>query len=217
MRSLPANLPDIGSADLPATYEDAKNALARCESLDECKDWSDKAQALASYAAQAKDDTLERMAQRIRARAIRRSGELLSQIDGQGARTDQLSVGTDTKLTQRHVAEQAGLSERQQVTAVRVANVSAEDFDAMVEGESVATITALAERGKRSLVDLKGVDPKVYANCTQFVGLLRQYAKKIEAFDLDNTLPGLRDEQIAEIRHCIGLIDGMHDKIITRI
>jgi len=44
---------------------------------------------------------------------MRRSGELLSQFDGQGARTDQLSVGTDTKLTQRHVAEQAGLSEDQ--------------------------------------------------------------------------------------------------------
>lgn len=215
MPSLPANLPDIGSADLPATYEAAKNALARCDSLDECKDWSDKAQALASYAAQAKDDTLERMARRIRARAIRRSGELLDQFDARGGDRSK-SVGTDS-FGQREAAKQAGMSERQQVTAVRVARVSAEDFDAMVEGENVATITALAERGKRSLVDLKGVDPKVYANCTQFVGLLRQYAKKIEVFDLDNTLPGLRDEQIAEIRHCIGLIDGMHDKIITRI
>jgi len=216
MSSLPANLPDIGSADLPATYEAAKNALAKCDSLDECKDWSDKAQALASYAAQAKDDTLERMARRIRARAIRRSGELLSQFDARGKDSPK-SMGTHTFSSQRHAAEQAGLSKHQKDTAVRVASVSAEDFDAMVEGESVATITALAERGKRSLVDLKGVDPKVYANCTQFVGLLRQYAKKIEAFDLDNTLPGLRDEQIAEIRHCIGLIDGMHDKIITRI
>lgn len=216
MPSLPANLPDIGSADLPATYEAAKNALARCDSLDECKDWSDKAQALASYAAQAKDDTLERMARRIRARAIRRSGELLDQFDARPTNYRQ-SGCAPTLPSQREAAEQAGLSKDQQVTAVRVANVSAEDFDAMVEGETVATITALAERGKRSLVDLKGVDPKVYANCTQFVGLLRQYAKKIEAFDLDNTLPGLRDEQIAEIRHCIGLIDGMHDKIITRI
>lgn len=46
---VPANL-DVSGASLPQTYENAKTALAECASIDECKDWSDKASALASYA-----------------------------------------------------------------------------------------------------------------------------------------------------------------------
>ena len=89
---LPANLPDISSARLPATYEAAKNALSECSRIDECKEWADKAEALASYARQAKDEQLRKMADRIQARAIRRCGELLKQIEPkQGARTD---IGT---------------------------------------------------------------------------------------------------------------------------
>lgn len=38
---------------------------------------ADKAAALASYARQAEDDTLLKMAQRIKARAVRREGELI--------------------------------------------------------------------------------------------------------------------------------------------
>lgn len=67
----------IGRADLPERYQAATQALAECTRIDECKDWADKAQALASYARQAQDDTLEKHALRIRARAIRRAGELL--------------------------------------------------------------------------------------------------------------------------------------------
>ena len=108
-------------ARLPEAYEAAKLALANCASIDECQDWADKAEALASYAKQADDDTLRRQADRIQARAIRRCGELLKQFDAQGKRTDILSDGSDTKLSQRQAAEDAGLSKRQQVTAVRVA------------------------------------------------------------------------------------------------
>ena len=66
---------------LPANYERAKNALSQCVSIDECKDWSDKAAALASYAKQAKDDSLHKMALRIQGRAVRRCGELLKQVE----------------------------------------------------------------------------------------------------------------------------------------
>lgn len=77
MTMLPEKL-DVQNAALPASYEAAKQALATCTKLDECKDWSDKAQALASYARQADDDDLEKYAVKIKAHAIRRCGELLT-------------------------------------------------------------------------------------------------------------------------------------------
>ena len=75
--TLPPVLACVENALLPETYKHAVDALARCESLDECKSWSDKAAALSSYAKQADDPELENMARRIRARAVRRCGELL--------------------------------------------------------------------------------------------------------------------------------------------
>jgi hypothetical protein len=75
---------NISSAPLPVAYENAKMAIYQCNELDECKDWSDKAQALASYARQSADEELEKMSKRIRARAIRRCGELLKLFDGRG-------------------------------------------------------------------------------------------------------------------------------------
>ena len=74
-------LPDIATAKLPAAYTVAKRALAECGKIDECKDWADKAAALASYAKQSKDESLFKAAARIQARAIRRCGELLKEIE----------------------------------------------------------------------------------------------------------------------------------------
>ena len=94
-------------------------------------------------------DTLRKMAERIQARAIRRCGELLKQVEtGQGVRTDLLHDAADMKLTRTEAATQAGLSERQKVTALRVANVPTREFDALVESEKPPTVTKLAEQGK---------------------------------------------------------------------
>ena len=74
------------SAIMPASYERAKVAIAECARLDECMDWANKAQALASYAKQADDDTMYKMALRIQARAVRRCGELLKTFQNQGGK-----------------------------------------------------------------------------------------------------------------------------------
>jgi hypothetical protein len=73
------------------------------------------------------------MATRIQARAIRRCGELLKEIETmQGKRTDLEPVEGDLpkSTTRKSAAEEAGLSEWQQKTAVRVANVPEEEFEA---------------------------------------------------------------------------------------
>ena len=162
MATLPAvDQINITEARLPVAYEAARAALARCASIDECQTWKNKAQALASYARQAEDDTLHKTAVRIQSRAVRRCGELLKDYNAPGARTDlpqppdvtvsRLQTEPEEPAQPRSATEaarQAGMSERQQVTAVRVANVPAELFEQAVESEAPPTVTALADMGR---------------------------------------------------------------------
>lgn len=46
-------------------------------------------------------------------------------------------------------ANDAGLSERQRKTALRVANIPEEDFEQAVESDYPPSVTALAEAGKK--------------------------------------------------------------------
>ena len=212
-------------ARLPQTYENAKTALANCAQLDECQDWADKAAALASYAKQANDDEMMKMAVRIRDRAIRRAGELLKQIEPQsGKRTDiEPSDGGDSRLTRTEAARKAGMSERQQVTAIRVANVPAADFEKQVESPNPPTVTKLAEQGKKpapapkSVIDLKGRDPAEFNRSMHFIAEFEDYAKTISKFDLDTILPGLTPDEAGRVRAAISQIDATHDRIATRI
>jgi hypothetical protein len=146
--SLPSNI-DIARARLPATYEHAKVALASCDRLDECQNWASKAEALASYAKMADDDSLRQLADRIQARAVRRMGELLKQHNEAGKRTDKPDMGDHTRLTQKEIAEGAGISKHRQVQAVRVANVPPEKFEAAIGQPKPATVTQLSKLGKK--------------------------------------------------------------------
>jgi hypothetical protein len=127
-------------AELPVVYQAAIHALAECARLDECQAWADKAKALASYAKQADDETLHKYADRIKARAIRRLGVLLKEIEPQpGKRTDLQPA--DGAVTRSQAATDAGISERQRVTALRVASVPEDDFERQVESDTPPTIT----------------------------------------------------------------------------
>jgi len=146
-------LPSIAKARLPTNYAKAKSALAKCTKIDECKDWADKAAALASYAAQAEDDALENLSRRIRARAVRRCGELLRQIEpSKGGRPldshhPETGRRAPTGSGRFAAAKDAGLSRDQTITALRVANVPEQEFEEAVEAEKPALITELAARG----------------------------------------------------------------------
>ena len=224
-------LPNPASARLPAAYEAAKQALANCASIDECQSWADKAEALASYARQADDETLRKQADRIQARAIRRCGELLKQFNtgpsgGRPAKNDDPTV----TVSQKQAASDAGISERQRVTAVRVANVPAETFEHAVESETPPTVTNLADMGRkpaparndpppapRPVVDLKGRNPADFNKAMHFEGMIRDYVGELASRDLDDILPRLTEPERTTIRALIAKIDASHDAIVTRI
>lgn len=216
------NIATITSAPLPATYENARTALAQCQAIDECKDWADKAAALASYARQSEDLEMEKMAQRIRARAMRRAGELLKQVNGKG--NNQHTDGSDSKLAQSDLARQAGMSERQQVTAVRVANIPEPQFTSQVESDNPPTLTELARQGtqKRDTAPdpetwLQGRSAQDFNAILHMMSTIEEYAKEADTWPLNRLLGEMTDKERADVRRWIARIDALHDQIMTRI
>jgi hypothetical protein len=211
------------SASLPQSYEAAKRALTQCVEIDECKDWADKAAALASYAKQADDDQLERMATRIRGRAVRRAGELLKQIEpvhkGNSNTTYPSDMVGHVAKSRSEMAREAGFSEHQQTQAVRVASIPQEDFERQIESEKPPTISQLASQGikPRPLVDLKGRDPKHFNAAMHFVGEFEHVRSLLAKQDVASVLPILNDSERARLRAAINAIDAINDSIITRI
>jgi hypothetical protein len=222
--NVPALIP-VSTAQLPRTYEAAKRALSECSEVDECKDWADKAAALASYARQAEDDQLERMAQRIRARATRRAGELLKQIEpGKTGPKPELSMGGHTQFTREDAAREAGMSKHQQVQAVRIASIPEDDFEAQVESPNPPTLTQLASQGIQRREPppkpeqwLQGRDPKMFNRALHFTALVTEYAADLAKSGAVEILPHLDDGQRMKLRNALRQIDGIHDQIATRI
>lgn len=211
MRALPAL--SVSQARLPETYEAAKTALAECTRIDECKDWADKAEALASYARQADDDTLRKMADRIQARAVRRAGELLKTYSSPGARTDLPNNGTDAR-SQKEAAERAKMSQRQKETAVRVANVPADDFDAAVESNDPPTVTALAEQGKKSRVP---EPPEGFRQATHLIGAVRRFANFCDENAPELVAGGVLPQEIDGVRELVSTIDNWLDRFVVNL
>lgn len=215
-------LPSItpAQARLPRTYEAAREALAECQNIDECKEWSDKAAALASYAKQAEDETLLKMAARIKARATRRAGELLTQIEASGTRTDLTSSGQPSQvITRTDAAREAGMSPHQQKQAVRIAAIPEPEFERQVESQKPPTLSQLAAQGvkPRPVLDLKGRDPRDFNRALHFIAVFEDYAKEIAKLDVESGIAALIEPERAKLRAAINRIDAMHDRIITRI
>jgi hypothetical protein len=69
------------------------------------------------------------LAMRIRGRAMQRAGELLTAIETKpGKRTDLQPTAGGDRRSRSEAAKDAGFSERQMKTAIRVANVPKDQF-----------------------------------------------------------------------------------------
>ena len=203
IRNMPP-LDKVRTARLPEAYREAKLAISECAKVDECQQWADRAEALASYARQANDEELRRMADRIQARAIRRCGDLLREIEkSSGGRPPKTQDGTVPRLTRTQAARDVGLSERQRKTAIRVSNVPGEVFEAAVDSDDPPTVTALAERGKQTrpkpLVDLGDITPAQYYEASKLIGMLDSFRRESGSLDMERALSGIKEHEWAEL------------------
>ena len=212
MAITPAN-PD---AKLPATYEAARNAIAECERIDECKTWSDKAAAMKAYATMRDDKTMHNLALRIQLRAERRCGELLRQVEpAQGGDRGNAATGGRPPIGSRKAAaDHAGLSEHQRKTALRVAAVPEVEFNRQVESERPPTVTRLADQGRtqRALV----ADPTAEtfkAACSA----LGEFAKFCDTHDATETAQtfGVDDAEMA--RRCVATLHQWLDTFASNV
>lgn len=215
MTALPANI-NIAHARLPETYERAKTALAECTRIDECMDWANKAEALASYAKQADDDTLRKHADRIQARAVRRCGELLKtfQTGASGGRPKN-EVGDDP-VSQKDAGSRVGMSERQIKTAVRVANVPADRFERDVESDAPPTVTKLAEMGKRTFGPHTPA-PGGFKQATRALGNIRSFAEFCAENDPEIVANGVLPHEAKAVRAQVASIDGWMDRFVINL
>ena len=211
-------LPSIAEAKLPAVYEHAKASLAECSRIDECADWANKAEAMASYAKQADDDALFAMATKIKARAIRRCGELLREIPDAKGRP--INGGGAPTISRRSVAAEAGLSKDQQVTATRVARIPEPEFEELVESDAPPTVTTLAERGTQkkpsALSDLKGRSEKDFKACTAALGWIRDLLSFAQATDPSAVVRGAsiaeRQRLTVQVPQLLGWLSDLLDE-----
>ncbi len=219
MPEQPETLPAPTDARLPVTYEAAQKALAECSRVDECKGWSDRAAALASYARQAKDNTLHNLALRIQARAQRRMGELLKLVPDQrgGDRGGPTGGRPPIGQTRTQAARNAGLSDHQRKTALRVASVPEPAFTAAVESPQPPTVTALAAMGTSSRPAAREPDvpPADPATASRALGLLRDLAAFCAGNDAAAIALGCRDPDVA--RGHVEEIDRWLDRFVTRL
>lgn len=213
MSSLPT-IPDPANSRLPVTYEAAQKALADCQRVDEVKDWADKAAALAAYARMAKNDNLRLMALRIQERAIRRMGELLKQLPRGDEATRYGQDATVPPVTRTQAATDAGLSERQRKTALRVASIPRDQFDAAVESASPPTLSNLASWGTtpRTGTDTTPADIQLAREARD---LLRQFAVFCGAQDPVRVACAMHDPD--ECRGNVETIDAWLDRFVTSL
>ena len=149
--ALIANTPPKPSRALsPQHYRAALKALAECARIDKCKAASDECLVLGIYARRVKDHALRIMAARIYAYAMRRCGELLMKVPSAQGRKNCRGGLPDGTVTRKQAARDAGLSERQMVTALRITNIPLARFNALVESASPPSITRLAELGRKA-------------------------------------------------------------------
>lgn len=114
-------------------YEAARQAIAEYKTVDEVKDFRDKAFAVEAYAKQANDYELERDAAIARIRAERRCGELLAEMEkARGGDRKSTSRRIEVDSPYRQALNAAQITDDQSSKWQRLAAVPEAEFEAAV-------------------------------------------------------------------------------------
>lgn len=186
---------------MPVTYQRAKTALAECSSIDEVKEWRDKSLALSVYAKQANDNALLEMANRIKARAVHRMGELFNQIEPQ-SRAALRQGGTSPSeigFGREQAARDAGISQDQRKQAQKIAEIPRDEFDEILES-SAPTLTDLEQRARGN--------PAAMRATSSLLGEAKHFAKFCSSHDPMELVPALAGhERAAIMEHAKIIVD----------
>lgn len=167
--NLPANIEHrLPNARMPLNYEAAKNAVAKCARIDECKEWADKSAAIASYAKQIKDKELRESANRIVLRAKIRIGELLDAIPPAAPIHHKRGEGSGCKKnpnSRMAIAKSHNIGSAQASRYIGMSRVSPELRDELIDASPPVGVSSLAAMGQ-------GTGPKRGFHASEIYNLL---------------------------------------------
>lgn len=188
--------PNGGALTQLVRYEQARTALAEAHRVDEVKDIRDKAEAMAAYARQAKDQDLILWATEIKVRAERKAGEMLTDmaergeraVRGDGPRFDPGNSSIKELVLDRpKTLTDLGVTKRESHRWQQLASMSEDHFEAAVAtakdtAGQVTTAFMLREAGRgRPSKRLNGADKERLERLDQSKGtsMLVGYARMV--------------------------------------
>ncbi len=120
-----------------AIYQQAKQALAEYKTVDEVKEFRDKAVAVEAYAKQANDYELEHDAALARVRAERKCGELLRDMEkakgtDRGGRTSKIDGRRELPSNSPKTLSEMGVTKDQSSKWQKLANIPDDEFEEAV-------------------------------------------------------------------------------------
>jgi hypothetical protein len=103
------------------------------------------------------------------------------------------------------VAKHAGMSGRQRKTALRVASVPKDKFEAQVESENPPTVTDLSKQG--TLAAMYGLPadylgsrtPEQHQEATRLIGIINHVLREEKTLDFSLAIPGVGDYECDEL------------------
>jgi hypothetical protein len=187
-------LPAIAETGFPVSYEEARQAIAKCESPFECRTMADQAAAMAVYARMRDDTDLLNRAVRLQAWAARRWGELDKELNPDRRQENLKQNQTpDRKAHARPIGETVpltdGTTEYQRKISRRLAAIPEPEFSRQVESENPPTVTQLAEQGKVTRVrDPEYSQPAISDTCDA-IRAFAEFAASTDAAELAQSIP----------------------------
>jgi hypothetical protein len=114
-------------------YDEACRAVAAARTIDDVREWEDKAAAVREYSRRARNRSMEIDALEIRARARRRRGELLIELKDAGRLVKGNDKVTDQVPNGRLTLDDLGVSKNESSRDQKLAAVDGNSFERLVE------------------------------------------------------------------------------------